>query len=322
MFGKLSEIPSQLDDALRQEQAGGQPVVPGAFVLYSLPGRDRAAESSAGELGTDAAGEARYQHDYVDVVAAAFRAHPSQRIAVILEPDSLSNLVTNLDRPRCKAAEEFYKRGIAYAISKLSLPNVFLTWRRRTPAGSASPRTSAGPPKVYKEVLMMAGGPDRIRGFALDVSNYDPAVDPAKTPRDRTSAASDETGYAADLTKALAGVGVTGKGFVIDTGRNGRATSGSLASELVQRQGGRARRAPPPAPAPNHRRLSVHQDPGASPTGRPIARRPAIRPDVRVRRRHPGRAAGGEMFDPYLIDLSSTRTRPFEGRDGRRPEHV
>ena len=46
---------------------------------------------------------------------------------MVLEPDSLSNLVTNLDpAPARKSAEGIYKRGIAYAISKLSLPNVFL----------------------------------------------------------------------------------------------------------------------------------------------------------------------------------------------------
>ena len=98
------DVPRYLDDALQQQKAGGQPVVP-LFVVYDLPGRDCAAESSAGELSADAAGEARYQHAFIDVIAAAFRAHPDQRIAVVLEPDSLSNLVTNLDRPRCQTAE-------------------------------------------------------------------------------------------------------------------------------------------------------------------------------------------------------------------------
>ena len=49
------------------------------------------------------------QHTFIDVIAAAFRAHPEQRIAVVLEPDSLLNLVTDLDRPRCKNAEGIYK---------------------------------------------------------------------------------------------------------------------------------------------------------------------------------------------------------------------
>ena len=282
------------------------------FVLYSLPGRDCAAESSAGELGTDAAGEARYQHDYVDVVAAAFRAHPSQRIAVILEPDSLSNLVTNLDRPRCKAAEDFYKRGIAYAISKLSLPNVFLYLEAAHAGWLGFPKNIGRAAKVYKEVLMMAGGPDRIRGFALDVSNYDPAVDPAKTPRDRTSAASDETGYAADLTKALAGVGVTGKGFVIDTGRNGRAYIRSIASSWCNVRGAGLGERPRAAPAPNIDAYLYIKTPGESDgtsiqTPRDSTRCAPPTTPPRARRRR------GRRSTRTSSTSSRTPTRPFEG---------
>ena len=105
-----------------------------------------------------------------------------QRIAVVLEPDSLSNLVTNLDRPRCKTAEGIYKRGIAYAISKLSLPNVFLYLEAAHAGWLGFPKNIDRAAALYKNVLTMAGGPDRVRGFALNVSNYDPAVDPAKTP--------------------------------------------------------------------------------------------------------------------------------------------
>ena len=78
-----------LDDALKQEAAGGGPIVP-VFVVYNLPNRDCAAEGSRGELFVDKGGEARYQTEFIDVIAAAFAAHPSQKIAVVLEPDSLA----------------------------------------------------------------------------------------------------------------------------------------------------------------------------------------------------------------------------------------
>ena len=87
-----------LDDALKQEAAGGGPVVP-VFVVYNLPNRDCSAEGSRGELFVDKSGEARYQTEFIDVIAAAFAAHPSQKIAVVLEPDSLPNLVTNIEVP-------------------------------------------------------------------------------------------------------------------------------------------------------------------------------------------------------------------------------
>jgi hypothetical protein len=43
-----------LDDALKQEAAGGGPIVP-LFVIYNLPNRDCAAEGSRGELFVDKA---------------------------------------------------------------------------------------------------------------------------------------------------------------------------------------------------------------------------------------------------------------------------
>jgi cellulose 1,4-beta-cellobiosidase len=212
-ISKTRDLPRYLDDTLQQQKTGGQPVV-SLFVLYDLPGRDCAAASSSGELGLDAAGEARYQHDYVDVIAAAFRAHPEQRVAVVIEPDSLSNLVTNLDLPKCQAAEGVYKRGIAYAIAKLSLPNVFLYLEAAHAGWLAWPKNIARSVPLYKEVLTLAGGAERIRGFALNVSNYDPL-------RTDTASPCDEMTYVGRLAKNLASVGITGKGFVIDTGRDG-----------------------------------------------------------------------------------------------------
>lgn len=97
-FSKISDLvnlPKYLADAEAQQAAGGKPVVP-VFVVYDMPGRDCAAAASAGELGPNEAGEARYQKEYIDVIAAALAAHPKVNTALILEPDSLANLVTNL----------------------------------------------------------------------------------------------------------------------------------------------------------------------------------------------------------------------------------
>jgi cellulose 1,4-beta-cellobiosidase len=309
-LAKVKVLPDYLDDAHTQQQAGGgQPVVP-VFVLYDLPGRDCAAESSAGELTADAAGEARYQHDYVDAAAAAFRAHPDQRVAVILEPDSLSNLVTNLERPRCHDAEGIYKRGIAYAISKLSLPNVFVYLEAAHAGWLGFPKNISRAAKLYNEVLTMAGGANRIRGFALNVSNYDPAVDPAKTPRDRSSAASDETGYAADLAQALAEVGVTGKGFVIDTGRDGRAYIRSDAGSWCNIKGAGLGERPRAAPAPLIDAYLYVKVPGESDgTSDPSA--PRFDQTCASEDATPGAPQAGKMFDSYLIDLLKNATPPL-----------
>lgn len=303
------ELPRQLADVRREEQAAGQPVVP-VFVVYDLPGRDCAAAASAGELTPDAAGEARYQHEFIDPIAAAFRAHPEQRIVVILEPDSLSNVVTNSDRPSCHVAAGIYKRGIAYAITQLSLPNVFLYVEAAHAGWLGFPKNIGRAASLYKEVLDMAGGPSRIHGFALNVSNYDPAVDPAKTPRDRTTAASDETGYAADLTKALADVGITGKKFVIDTGRDGRAYIRSVASSWCNVKGAGLGERPRAAPRPLIDAYLYIKTPGES-DGTSDPKEPRFDETCGGEDATPGAPQAGKMFDAYLIDLLKNANPPL-----------
>ena len=304
------DVPRYLDDALAQQKAGGTPMV-SVFVLYDLPGRDCNAEASAGELDTNAAGEARYQHDYVDVIAAAFRAHPDQRIAMILEPDSLSNLVTNIANPRCQAAEAIYKRATAYAITKLSLPNVFLYLDAAHAGWLGWPKNLARSVPLYKEVLTMAGGADRIRGFAMDVSNYDPAKDPTAPPRVPEYAASDELGYAGDLAKALTKAGITGKGFVIDTGRDGRANIRTAAGNWCNIKGSGLGERPRANPAPKIDAYLYIKVPGES-DGTSDPNAPRFDVNCASDDAAPGAPQAGKMFDAFLIDLLKNANPPLD----------
>jgi cellulose 1,4-beta-cellobiosidase len=93
-------------------------------VVYDLPNRDCSAQSSAGELKVAQNGEARYMNEFIDPITAQFKAHPDQPIVVVLEPDSLGNLATNMALPMCQEAKSAYKNGIVYAIKKFALPNV------------------------------------------------------------------------------------------------------------------------------------------------------------------------------------------------------
>ena len=146
------DVPRYLDLALQQQKAGGKPVIT-TFVVYDLPNRDCNAAASAGELPASPEGEARYQRDYIDAIAAAFAAHPDQRIAAILEPDSVGNLITNLENPKCQAAEGIYKRGIAYAIAKLSLPNVSLYLDAAHAGWLGWPKNLVKTAPMFKEIL-------------------------------------------------------------------------------------------------------------------------------------------------------------------------
>jgi len=301
-ISKTRDLPRYLDDALQQQKTGGQPVV-SLFVLYDLPGRDCAAASSSGELALDAAGEARYQHDYVDVIAAAFRAHPEQRVAVVIEPDSLSNLVTNLELPNCQAAEGIYKRGIAYAISKLSLPNVFLYLEAAHAGWLAWPKNIARSVPLYKEVLALAGGAERIRGFALNVSSYDPV-------RADTSSPCDEMTYVGRLAKNLASVGITGKGFVIDTGRDGIAGVRTAPGNWCNVKGAGLGERPRADPAPLVDAYLYVKVPGESDgTSDPNATR--FDQNCASDDASPGAPQAGKMYDAYLLDLVRNATPPL-----------
>jgi cellulose 1,4-beta-cellobiosidase len=304
-----ASVSRHLEAAGRQQQAERTPVVP-VFVVYDLPGRDCNAAASVGELTPDAAGEARYQHQFIDAIATAFRAHADQRVAVVLEPDSLANLVTNLDNPRCAAAEGSYKRGIAYAISKLAMPQVSVYLDAAHAGWLGWPKNLVRSLALYKEVLTMAAGVDRIRGFAVNVSNYDPVKAAGAGRRDPATAASDETGYVADLARGLEQAGITGKHFLIDTGRNGRGDIRTAAASWCNVKGAGLGERPRATPAPLIDAYLYIKVPGESDG---TSDRAAARFDENCGGEDaaPGAPNAGVMFDAYLIDLLRNAQPPL-----------
>lgn len=217
------KLPAALHEADRQRKsAGGKPIV-SVFSLYDLPGRDCNAKASAGELAADARGVERYRKEFIDPIARAFAAHPEQRIVVVLETDSLANLATNLDKPACATADPIYRRSTAYAVAKLAaIPNVsiYLDAAHAGWLGWGGNRAKIA--AVYKDVLQMAGGDDKIRGFFVNVSNYDPLTGDFGKALEPTNPCPNELTYVAELADSLRWAGITGKAFLIDTGRNGR----------------------------------------------------------------------------------------------------
>lgn len=221
-IASVSSVSRHLDAALAQQKTGGQPVVT-VFVIYDLPERDCSASASVGELTAANRGEERYKSEFLEPIAAQFRAHPSQRIAVIVEPDSLANVATNLNVGRCAAAEGIYRRSLAAAIRDLALPNVslYLDAAHAGWLGWQSNRKKIA--HIFRDVLDAAGGVDLVRGFAANVSNYDSLRDGDIAKLEPSDPCHDELGYVEKLTASLAEVGIVGKGFIIDTARNGRS---------------------------------------------------------------------------------------------------
>jgi len=303
-------LPKYLDDAQKQQDASGKPVVP-TFVVYDIPGRDCNAEASAGELDLSETGEARYQRDYIDVIAAAVAAHPKVRVAFVVEPDSLANLVTNMGNAKCQAAEPYYKRGIAYAVAKLSLPNAFLYLDAAHAGWLGWPKNIVKAVQIYKDVLVMAGGPDRIRGFATDVSNYNPAKDSTAPPRVPEYPPNDELGYVADLAKLLPTVGISGKAFVIDTGRDGRANIKTTGANWCNIKGAGLGERPQASPAPNVDAYLWIKVPGES-DGVADSKAPRYDANCSSDDATPGAPQAGDMFETYLIDLAKNAAPPLQ----------
>jgi len=216
----VDKVDGYLDDALALQKKIGKPVVT-VFVVYDLPNRDCHAKASNGELRIETGGAATYQSAFIDPIAAAFAKHPDQRIVAIVEPDSLPNIATNLSDPACAAAETAYREGSAYAIKKLSAPNVFLYLDAGHSGWLGWPDNQTKSAQVFKQVLDAAGGPDKIRGFASNVANYTVLKETNELFDYQGNPCHDELTYAAALQKSYAAAGLTHTAWLIDTSRNG-----------------------------------------------------------------------------------------------------
>lgn len=218
----ITQLPEWLVNARTQGRALGKPTVP-VVVVYNLPNRDCSAKASNGELAIEHDGERRYREEYIDVIASHLAAEPEQRVAIVLEPDSLPNLISNLGVEKCAVSEQVYKHSVAYAISRLSLPNVYI-YLDVAHAGwlgwDANQRRMV---ELTAEVLRMAGGTARIRGFASNVSNYNALHGDWGKRLEPSNPASNELTYAQNFLRTAEAHGISGKGFLIDTSRNGQA---------------------------------------------------------------------------------------------------
>lgn len=72
---------------------------------------------------------AQFDHDRsaeltVSAIVAIIKKYPKVAISLIIEPDSLPNLVTNANVAACQASASGYREGVAYALKQLNLPNV------------------------------------------------------------------------------------------------------------------------------------------------------------------------------------------------------
>ncbi|HHW4680644.1 MAG TPA: glycoside hydrolase family 6 protein, partial [Xylella taiwanensis] len=237
--GRLGLI-AHLDAALAQKK-GNTPIT-ALFVIYDIPGRDCHALASNGELPLTPASLQRYKTEYIDVIARIFSnpKYKDIRIVNVIEPDSLPNLITNMNTPSCAKASStgIYEEGIKYALNKLAeIPNVYnyldighsgwLGWdTNRIPAVS-----------LYTKLIQgTTAGFASVNGFVTDTANYTPLIEPNLPNPDLNVGGQpirsakfyewnryfDEIDYAEVLYNDFVAAGWPRSiGFLTDTGRNG-----------------------------------------------------------------------------------------------------
>jgi cellulose 1,4-beta-cellobiosidase len=192
------------------------------LVIYDLPGRDCAAKASNGELKV---GEiSRYKTEYIDKVVSILKANPNTAFALVIEPDSLPNLVTNIDLTTCQQSAAGYRDGVAYALKQLNLPNVvmyidaghggWLGWDANLKPGAEELA------KVYKA----AGSPKQVRGIATNVAGWNqwdlsPGEFSSASDAKYNSCQNEKT-YITTFGAALKTAGMPNHA-IVDTGRNG-----------------------------------------------------------------------------------------------------
>jgi cellulose 1,4-beta-cellobiosidase len=191
------------------------------LVIYDLPGRDCAAKASNGELKV---GEiSRYKSEYIDPIVKLLKKHSNTAFALVIEPDSLPNLVTNADKTACKNSATGYRDGVAYAIKNLNLPNVvmyldaghggWLGWDANLKPGAEELA------KAYKA----GGSPKQLRGFATNTAGWNSWDESpgefSKASDAKYNSCQNEKTYVQKFAPALKTAGMPNHA-IMDSGRN------------------------------------------------------------------------------------------------------
>lgn len=250
-------LKAHLDAAVQQDAANGSTPLYAQFVIYDLPNRDCSALASNGELLISQNGLARYKTEYIDPIAAilADPAYKNIRIVLIIEIDSLPNLVTNTSVAACAEAQSSgaYVQGIQYALNKFhAISNVYnyidaahhgwIGWDSNfNPSADLFASTARGTTAGYASV----------DGFITNTANYSALSEPYFTINTTVNGTSvrqskwvdwnfyiDELTFAQAFRTKLVSEGFSSNlGMLIDTSRNGwggpnRPTAASTSTDV------------------------------------------------------------------------------------------
>ncbi|KAI0076458.1 cellobiohydrolaseII [Panus rudis PR-1116 ss-1] len=221
-FDTVSKVP-QLGDYLAdaesiQKSTGQKQLV--QIVVYDLPDRDCAAKASNGEFSIADGGQQKY-FDYIDQLVAQIKKYPDVRVVAVIEPDSIANLVTNLNVQKCANAQTTYLACVNYALKQLSSVGVY----QYLDAGHAGwlgwPANLTPAAQLYAKIFKDAGSPSFVRGLATNVANYNALQAASPDPITQNNPNYDEIHYINALAPALQSQGFPAQ-FIVDQGRSGQ----------------------------------------------------------------------------------------------------
>lgn len=175
--------------ALAQQRKGIPMLI--ELVIYNLPDRDCASLSSNGTLTFEKGGIQTYKKYYIDVIAGLIEdpRFASLRFSLILEPDSLPNMVTNLAVPKCAtvAKNNVYVECVQYAIERLSgRANTYIYLDTGHSGWLGWENNLKATVQYFASTLSKLGrGLSAIDGFVSNTSNFTPTEEVFLTSPDQ-----------------------------------------------------------------------------------------------------------------------------------------
>ncbi|KAJ4306054.1 1,4-beta-D-glucan cellobiohydrolase cel6a [Collariella sp. IMI 366227] len=207
-------------------KAGANPPYAAQIVVYDLPDRDCAAAASNGEWSIANGGAANYK-SYIARIREVLVQYSDIRSILVIEPDSLANMVTNMNVQKCSGAATTYKELTVHALKELNLPNVAMYLDAGHAGWLGWPANIQPAADLFAGIYRDAGKPAAVRGLATNVANYNgwnlTSAPSYTTPNQNY----DEIHYVQAFHPLLSAAGFPAH-FITDTGRNGKQPTGQL----------------------------------------------------------------------------------------------
>lgn len=145
------------------------------FVFYDLPNRDCNAKASNGEISDARSGSEQalreYKREYVDPFVEVLAQYSNVPVALIIEPDSLGNVISNEGSNGCtRQVVDNYKEGISYAVTTIAAraPHVAI-YVDAAHGGWMGFEHNA---QAFVDLISSMHILHLIRGFSTNVANY------------------------------------------------------------------------------------------------------------------------------------------------------